>query len=92
MTYIIQATNAIDAIDAVPEADYAEQHTLAYPDMDDAPYADEGLTRSELPTGETGWEATDADVVDQSIIVPLPDDGDERDGTMVGYQEFADYS
>lgn len=85
-------TRATSAIDAVPEADYAEQHTLAYPDMDDAPYLDEGLTRSELPTGETGWEATDADVVEQSIIVPMPDDeGDDRDAS-VGHQEFADYS
>ncbi|MBF6333717.1 hypothetical protein [Nocardia transvalensis] len=55
------------AIDAVPEADYMEQTLPAYPDADE----DDTIV---VPTGEPAWEASEADVIEQSIPVPLDDD------------------
>ncbi|MFI5780391.1 hypothetical protein [Nocardia sp. NPDC051570] len=56
----------IDAIDAVPEADYREQTVPAYPDADEE---DTGL-----PSGEPILEASEADVLEQSISVPFDED------------------
>ncbi|MCM6774920.1 hypothetical protein NDR87_26105 [Nocardia sp. CDC159] len=54
------------AIDAVPEADYMEQTVPAYPDLDDEDVL--------VPSGEPALEASEADVLEQSIAVPLDDD------------------
>ncbi|MFB8005465.1 hypothetical protein [Nocardia sp. NPDC056000] len=54
-----------DRIDAVPEADYLEQQAeVIEPDAEVTP----------LPEGELGWTADEADLVEQSIPVPLDDD------------------
>ncbi|GAB2542284.1 hypothetical protein [Nocardia heshunensis] len=63
----------IDRIDAVPEADYAEQSILAYP----AAEADSETPDSEinpLPADDNGWTASEGDLVEQSIAVPMDDD------------------
>ncbi|RDI66450.1 hypothetical protein [Nocardia pseudobrasiliensis] len=57
---------AIDAIDAVPEADYVEQTVPAYQDVDEE---DAGV-----PTGGPTLEAAEADVLEQSIAVPLDEE------------------
>ncbi|MBF6172837.1 hypothetical protein [Nocardia blacklockiae] len=59
------------AIDAVPEADFREQTLPAYPEDEDA--------ETELPTAGADREAAEADVLEQSIPVPLDDD--YEDGT-----------
>ncbi|MFB7722028.1 hypothetical protein [Nocardia sp. NPDC056100] len=54
-----------DRIDAVPEADYLEQQTeVIEPDAEVTP----------LPEDDLGWTADEADLVEQSIPVPLDDD------------------
>ena len=58
-------------VDAVPEADFVEQTLPAYPD--EPTYADEGA-ETEPPAGEVSWSASEADVIEQSISVPLDDD------------------
>ncbi|WP_280264842.1 hypothetical protein [Nocardia wallacei] len=57
-----------DAIDTVPEADYMEQTVPAYPGAEDDD------TETEAPVGTAEREATEADVIDQSIPVPIDDD------------------
>ncbi|MFJ1459679.1 hypothetical protein [Nocardia wallacei] len=54
------------AIDAVPEADFMEQAVPAFPEDDDA--------ETDVPVGATEREAAEADVLEQSIPVPLDDD------------------
>ncbi|MRH87091.1 hypothetical protein GFY24_06370 [Nocardia sp. SYP-A9097] len=77
-----------ERIDDVPEADFVEQHTTAfpgdaaYPDADAYPdkdvladtllEADSELTP--LTSGNSGWTADEGDLVEQSIPVPLDDD------------------
>jgi hypothetical protein len=60
--------NPPGTIDAVPEADFVEQTVSAYPGVED----DE--TESTLPAGMIDREASEADVLEQSIPVPLDDD------------------
>ncbi|NNH75398.1 hypothetical protein HLB23_37070 [Nocardia uniformis] len=65
------------SIDAVPEADLIEQTVPAYPENPvDDPEA-EADTAVTLPDDERSWEADEADVIEQSIPVPLDDDYDE---------------
>ncbi|MBB5914455.1 hypothetical protein BJY24_003322 [Nocardia transvalensis] len=54
-------------IDTVPEADFAEQTVPAYPDVEDDD------TEADVPVG-TDREATEADIIDQAIPVPIDDD------------------
>ncbi|MFR9753325.1 hypothetical protein ACL02S_20140 [Nocardia sp. 004] len=65
--------------DAIPEADLAEQSTPAYPDdtvlPDDRPEPGEGVGRA--VDASSALEANPADVVEQSIPVPLLDDEPE---------------
>lgn len=77
-----------DRIDAVPEADYVEQHTPAFPEDAAYPDADAYPDRDVLaqdvlepeseittpPPGESGWSADEGDLIEQSIPVPLDDD------------------
>lgn len=76
------------SIESVPEADYVEQHTPAYPGDEPYPDADAYPDRdvlagsviesdseaTPLPEGDTGWTASEADLVEQSIPVPLDDE------------------
>ncbi|MBU3060862.1 hypothetical protein KO481_04890 [Nocardia sp. NEAU-G5] len=57
--------NTIVTIDAVPEADLAEQSIAAYPNDDEL--------EPELPIA-ADREAAEADVLEQSIAVPYEDD------------------
>ncbi|WP_330184690.1 hypothetical protein OHB26_14500 [Nocardia sp. NBC_01503] len=82
-----------ERIDGVPEADYVEQHTpafpadAAYPDADaypdkdvlaDTPLeADSELTP--LTTGDSNWNADEGDLIEQSIPVPMDDDYETED-------------
>ncbi|MBL1075643.1 hypothetical protein JK358_14705 [Nocardia sp. 2] len=66
------------SIDAVPEADLVEQHTPAYPDPEEPAGSDSELTP--LPEGDNGWTASEADLIEQAIPVPLDDDYDESAG------------
>ncbi|GAB2730302.1 hypothetical protein [Nocardia thraciensis] len=60
-----------DAIDTVPEADYMEQTVPAYPDAED--------DDTDTPVGTAEREAAEADVIDQSIPVPIEDDYENGD-------------
>lgn len=64
--------------DAVPEADYIEQHIPAYPDREiDSDQLDDADTEiGAVPTGDSGWTASEGDLVEQAIAVPI-DDYDE---------------
>ncbi|MFE9578826.1 hypothetical protein ACFYO1_20765 [Nocardia sp. NPDC006044] len=62
-----------DDLYAVPEADLAEQSIPAYPNADE--YADDRSDQDGPEVAET-WEADPADVIEQSITVPLDDDID----------------
>ncbi|MEU2092755.1 hypothetical protein [Nocardia beijingensis] len=71
--------------DAVPEADLAEQSVPAYPEepvlADDLPEQDEQdefVGRATLERGT--FEANPADVIEQSIAVPIDDDPEEEFG------------
>ncbi|MCX4099304.1 hypothetical protein [Nocardia sp. alder85J] len=86
-------TRTAGTLGAVPEADLLEQSVPAYPD---APY-DEGAPAeatitpapdSPLPISHAIREADDADVLEQSIAVPMSDDYDTVTG---GYDEAAGY-
>ncbi|MFE5283504.1 hypothetical protein ACFRAQ_00845 [Nocardia sp. NPDC056611] len=80
----------IDRIDAVPEADYVEQHIAAYPADEPYPDADaypdrdvraERVVDSDteitpLPADDNGWTASEGDLVEQAIPVPMGDDWD----------------
>lgn len=80
-----------ERIDAVPEGDYVEQHTAAFPGDSAYPDADAYPDKDVLPdtilepeseltpltSGDIGWTADEADLVEQSIPVPLDDDYDE---------------
>ncbi|ATL70909.1 hypothetical protein [Nocardia terpenica] len=57
-----------DRIDAVPEADFVEQSVPAYPDILDED------AEPELPADAGERDATEADVIEQAIPVPLEDD------------------
>ncbi|WP_067674631.1 hypothetical protein [Nocardia miyunensis] len=59
-------TDPIAAIDTVPEADRAEQSVPAYLEDDEF--------EPEFPTAAADREATEADVIEQTIEVPLDDD------------------
>ena len=65
--------HTIATIDTVPEADFAEQSIPAYP-------GDEEL-EPELPAATADREATEVDVLEQSIPVLFDD----------GYTDTADY-
>ncbi|MEV6070519.1 hypothetical protein AB0L82_28575 [Nocardia sp. NPDC052001] len=59
-----------DRIDAVPEADFLEQQTeVIEPEAEVTP----------LPEDDLGWTADEADLVEQSISVPMDDDYDGPD-------------
>ncbi|MBF6196054.1 hypothetical protein [Nocardia implantans] len=66
--------------DAVPEADLAEQSVPAYPEepvlADDLPEQDELVGRAALERDT--FEANPADVLEQSIAVPIDDDPEEE--------------
>ena len=62
------------AIEAVPEADFMEQTIAAYPDVVDDD------TEADLPTDAGDREAAEADVIDQSLGVPLDDDYEDDSG------------
>lgn len=55
-----------DRIDAVPEGDFAEQQTSAYPESDSE--------ITPIPADDTGWTADEGDLVEQSISVPIDDE------------------
>ncbi|MFC9436798.1 hypothetical protein [Nocardia sp. NPDC057030] len=59
-----------DDLYPVPEADLAEQSIPAYPSADE--YTDD---RDDPDIAQT-WEADPADVIEQSITVPLDDEAD----------------
>lgn len=65
-------------MDEVPEADLAEQSIPAYPD--DTAFLDDGTYSDELSAAvdRDASSANPADVIEQSIAVPL---GDENDPT-----------
>ncbi|KUI01076.1 hypothetical protein AU190_00250 [Mycolicibacterium acapulense] len=54
--------------DAIPEADVADQRTPVYPDDQDTWQDASAISR------ERTWDANEADLVDQAIEVPIPDD------------------
>lgn len=54
--------------DAIPEADVADQQTPVDPGDEDTWH-----DAAEI-SAERTWEANEADLVDQAIAVPLPDD------------------
>ncbi|BDU02673.1 MULTISPECIES: hypothetical protein [Nocardia] len=68
--------------DAVPEADLAEQSVPAYPEepvlADDLPEQDDAVGRAVLERDVL--EANPADVMEQSIAVPLDDDPEDEFG------------
>ncbi|MFF7938979.1 hypothetical protein [Nocardia gamkensis] len=68
--------------DAVPEADLAEQSVPAYPEepvvADDLPEQDDAVGRA-IPEREV-LEANPADVLEQSIVVPMDDDPEDEFG------------
>ncbi|WP_040870342.1 hypothetical protein [Nocardia exalbida] len=68
--------------DAVPEADLAEQSVPAYPEepvvADDLPEQDDAAGRA-IPERDV-LEANPADVLEQSIVVPMDDDPEEEFG------------
>lgn len=71
--------------DAIPEADLAEQSVPAYPEepvlADDLPEQDEQDELVGRATLERGtFEANPADVIEQSIAVPIDDDPEEEFG------------
>lgn len=68
----------VNTIDTVPEADFAEQSTPAYPGDDEL--------EPEQPA--TDREAAEADVIEQSIPVPL----DEDYGETAEFVAIADYA
>ncbi|MET9491819.1 hypothetical protein [Nocardia sp. NPDC006630] len=86
-----------ERIDAVPEADYVEQHTAAFPSdsADPEPYPDRDAHTGELlesdseitppPVGDSGWTADEADLIEQSIPVPLGDDYDSSGSSDTEY-------
>ncbi|MTE16504.1 hypothetical protein [Nocardia aurantiaca] len=77
-------TDRIDA-DAVPEADYVEQSTPAYPAQDvDSETPDTDSEVAPLPADDNGWTASEADLAEQAISVPLDDD-DYDDSSDSGY-------
>ncbi|WP_327142406.1 hypothetical protein [Nocardia sp. NBC_01327] len=85
-----------ERIDAVPEADYVEQHTAAFPSdsADPEPYPDRDASADLLdsdseitqpPSGDSGWTADEADLIEQSIPVPL---GEEYDASGSSDTEY----
>ncbi|MFD7844716.1 hypothetical protein ACFV4K_17480 [Nocardia sp. NPDC059764] len=67
-----------DRTDAVPEADYVEQHIPAVPDDESDLESDSEITQ--VPADDAGWTASEGDLVEQSIPVPVDDDYDEPQG------------
>lgn len=66
-------------IDAVSEADYVEQNVPAYPEIDDD--TDDSSDRDlAAAVDRDAFDANPADVVEQSIPVPLDDDRDSEPG------------
>ncbi|MFI6868073.1 hypothetical protein [Nocardia sp. NPDC050406] len=65
--------------DAVPEADLIEQTVPAYPEGVDDPEAE--ADEAVLPGTAQSWGADEADVIEQSIPVPLDDEYDEDPGS-----------
>ncbi|MGV9665843.1 hypothetical protein [Nocardia niigatensis] len=64
-----------ESIDAVPEADYVEQRTPAYTaDEADSETLDAGSETPSLPADDSGWTASEGDLVEQAIPVPMDDD------------------
>ncbi|WP_040813529.1 hypothetical protein [Nocardia concava] len=68
----------IDRIDSVPEADSVEQSIPANP-VDEALDSDSEIT--DLPAEDVGWTASEGDLVEQSIPVPLDDDREDSAGS-----------
>ncbi|MGW4088225.1 hypothetical protein [Nocardia sp. NPDC004750] len=67
--------------DAIPEADLAEQSIPAYPEepvLDDEPEEDEAVVRATLERDT--FEANPADVIEQSIPVPIDDEPEDESG------------
>ncbi|GAB0104853.1 hypothetical protein JMUB6875_38290 [Nocardia sp. JMUB6875] len=68
----------IDRIDSVPEADSVEQSIPAYP-VDEVLDSDSEIT--DVPAADIGWTASEGDLVEQSIPVPLDDDREDSAGS-----------
>ena len=58
--------------DDAPEADVAEQRTPVDPDE----AADGTVLDADRVAGERDWQASEADLIEQTIDVPLDDDFD----------------
>lgn len=72
----------IDRIDAVPEADYVEQSTPANPLDEENPEVLESNSEiTSLPAGDSGWTASEGDLVEQAIPVPMDDDYESDAGS-----------
>ncbi|MEC3951571.1 hypothetical protein VMT65_00850 [Nocardia sp. CDC153] len=66
----------IDRIDEVPEADYVEQTLPANP-ADDAESETRDAELASVPADDNGWTASEADLVEQAIPVPMDDDHED---------------
>ncbi|WP_433711950.1 hypothetical protein ACQP2U_37905 [Nocardia sp. CA-084685] len=65
-------------VDAVPEADYVEQNVPAYDEIADDTADDSAERDLAAAVDRDAFEANPADVVEQSIPVPLDDDRDSE--------------
>ncbi|MQY30248.1 hypothetical protein [Nocardia aurantia] len=76
-------TLAAGTLGEVPEADLLEQSVPAYPDApdeEDTPSDTTVAPQYPLPDAHAIREADDADVLEQSVAVPLADDYDTESG------------
>ncbi|GAA5044385.1 hypothetical protein [Nocardia callitridis] len=65
-------------LDAIPEADLAEQAALAYPDDPADPRVEPDDSEYEPRTAHRDeWDADPADVADQAVPVPFDDEDED---------------
>lgn len=63
--------------DDAPEADVAEQRAPADPSEDAADGGEDGTWRdADRVAGDREWQASEADLIEQTIDVPIDDDFD----------------
>ncbi|MEV5836467.1 hypothetical protein [Nocardia sp. NPDC052112] len=67
-------------LDEVAQADYVEQQTPAYPDADDDTTYGSAERDLAAVVDRDAFDANPADIVEQSIAVPLDDDRDAEPG------------
>lgn len=60
--------DGIPSGEAIPEADVADQHIPVDPSEEDT------WQDADAISTERKWHATEADLIDQAIEVPIPDD------------------